>query len=121
MYKKLKEKPWGFYIVLDEGRNFKVKTLAVYPGEKLSEQKHKYRKEYWTVVEGNGLIYREIRPNNLLASAATAGSFVIIEEEQWHSLENVGDDDLVVIEVQLGDYLQEDDIERRADKYGRCD
>ena len=118
---KIEERPWGFFSVLYEGVNFKVKTLIIYPGERLSDQKHKYRKEHWTVVQGSGIVYREHRPHYVLGSAATAGNCVQIEKEQWHSVENVGDDDLIIVEVQIGSYLEEDDIERRADKYGRCD
>ena len=108
------ERPWGWWRSLDfnEG-NFQVKHIFVAPKGKLSLQKHKHRSEIWTVVEGSGFITigETIHP-------AKKGDVFRIEIGEIHRAEG-GEDGMHIIEVQLGDYLGEDDIIRIEDIYGR--
>jgi len=107
--------PWGHWEVLLDTPTYKVKRLTVWPGERLSYQKHFRREEHWTVVQGEALITL-----NDVEKRHVAGEAIDIPHEAWHRLANPGASDLVVIEVQCGDYLGEDDIVRREDNYGRA-
>ncbi len=107
-------KPWGYYTVLDEGNNYKVKKLVVKPGSRLSLQIHRYRSEFWTVAEGNPIIIcgddeKEYK----------VGEHVLIPVGTPHRLINIGDSQATVIEIQNGSYLGEDDIIRLEDDYNR--
>ena len=108
------ERPWGNYQVLDEGPGFKVKRITVHPGRRLSLQRHARREEHWVIVAGTGLATRddetvELGPRDALDIPLGA----------VHRLENPGSEPLVMIEVQHGDYLGEDDIVRIEDDFGR--
>ena len=107
-------RPWGAYTVLLESPQFKIKRIEVSPGEKLSLQRHRKRSEHWVVVQG---VARVTRDDETFDVARDQSTFVPLGA--LHRLENAGTDPLVVIEVQCGDYLGEDDIERVDDKYGR--
>lgn len=107
-------RPWGTYTVLEEGRQYKIKRIEVKPGASLSLQMHHHRSEHWIVVSGmarvmNGDAELLLRPNE--STYIPAG--------HQHRLENPGVLPLVMIEVQSGEYLGEDDIVRFADNYGR--
>lgn len=107
-------RPWGSYTVLEEGSTFKVKRIEVLPGKRLSYQKHAQRAEHWFVVEGTARVTlddREITVN--------AGEAIDIAVGAAHRVENPGDEDLIFIEVQRGNYLGEDDIVRLQDDFGR--
>lgn len=108
------QRPWGFYRVLEDSPGHKVKLIQVHPGKRLSLQRHRRRSEHWTVVEGKGLLTRggEFR-------SVVPGSSVDIDRGMIHRIENMGTVPLVFIEVQRGDYLGEDDIERLEDDFGR--
>ena len=108
------ERPWGRYEVLEERAGFKVKVLEVKPGARLSLQRHARREEHWVVVKGVADIVRGEEELHL-----SQGEHVHIPPETNHRLGNSGDGPLAIIEVQLGDYLGEDDIERFQDDYGR--
>lgn len=108
-------RPWGSYTVLDEGAGFKVKRIEVAPGKRLSLQRHAHRAEHWTVVAGAA----EVTLGDQTHAVATGGS-IQVEVGQWHRAANTGEQPLVFIEVQRGDYLGEDDIERSEDDYGRA-
>jgi mannose-1-phosphate guanylyltransferase/mannose-6-phosphate isomerase len=107
-------RPWGSYESLDDGDRFQVKRLVVKPGQKLSLQKHFHRAEHWVVVQGTAMVHRD-------------GEEVLLRENESvylplgciHRLENPGKIPLVLVEVQSGSYLGEDDIVRFADTYGR--
>lgn len=107
-------RPWGTFTVLDEGRGFKIKRIEVKPGQRLSLQMHHHRSEHWVVVSGT-------------AKVTCGESEVIIYQNQStyvpqghvHRLENPGIIPLVLIEVQNGEYLGEDDIIRFEDDYAR--
>jgi len=108
------QRPWGFYRVLEDSPGHKVKRIQVHPGKRLSLQRHRHRSEHWTVVEGRGLVTRggEFR-------SVGPGSSIDIECGMIHRIENQGLCPLVFIEVQRGDYLGEDDIERLEDDFDR--
>lgn len=107
-------RPWGSYTVLEEGERFKIKRIVVKPGRSLSSQMHYHRNEHWIVVSGTARILLEDEDELLLTNQST-----YIEAGTRHRLENPGITDLVMIEVQSGEYLGEDDIVRFADAYGR--
>ncbi len=108
------ERPWGSYEVLEENNGYKVKRLVVKPGARLSLQRHSRRGEHWVVVEGTADVVcgeRELRLEK--------GEHLHIPPETNHRLGNSTDHALALIEVQLGDYLGEDDIVRLEDDYKR--
>jgi mannose-6-phosphate isomerase len=113
---KLEEdhRPWGYYRVLADEPDHKVKRIVVYPGQRLSLQRHRRRSEHWFFVQGRAVVTRgeEEIP-------VQEGSSVDIPLGSWHRVSNPGKDDAVFIEVQTGDYFGEDDIERAEDDYGR--
>ncbi|HQP48683.1 MAG TPA: phosphomannose isomerase type II C-terminal cupin domain [Spirochaetota bacterium] len=107
-------RPWGFFENLDERDDHKLKRITVYPGKRLSLQRHRRRSEHWYVVQGTGII----RLGNEDV-AVCPGVSVDIQCGVLHRMENTGSQDLIYIEVQTGDYFGEDDIERIEDDYGR--
>lgn len=107
-------RPWGTYEGLDDGEGFLVKRITVNPGASLSLQRHRHRAEHWVVVRGTARITLE----NLVLER-TANQSVYIPIGDRHRLENPGKDLLEIIEVQTGEILSEDDIERFSDNYGR--
>lgn len=108
------ERPWGRYTVLEERPGFKVKVLEVKSGARLSLQRHARRAEHWVVVKGIADIVCGDREAQLLS-----GEHLYIPPETNHRLGNSGDEPLAIVEVQLGDYLGEDDIVRLEDDYQR--
>lgn len=110
------ERPWGSYTVLDDGAaDHKVKRLEVRPGRRLSLQRHARRAEHWFVVRGRALVTRDGE-----TLALGPGQAVDIPLGAAHRVENVGEGDLVLIEVQHGEYFGEDDIVRLEDDFGRA-
>lgn len=107
-------RPWGSYQVIDYGNNFQAKRLVVKPGQKLSLQKHLHRSEHWVVVQGVASVINGDREFLLKQNEST-----YIPIGAVHRLENSGDINLEIIEVQSGDYLGEDDIIRFDDVYNR--
>lgn len=107
-------RPWGAYTVLEEGPHFKIKRIEVKPGASLSLQMHHHRSEHWIVVQGKASVLNDDKEMILNVNEST-----FIPAEHKHRLENVGSEQLVMIEVQTGSYLGEDDIVRFADVYGR--
>lgn len=119
-YKQLTEihttayRPWGHYTVLEEWPRFKMKRIVVKPGKRLSLQKHNHRSEHWVVVSGSAIVtkgkeQRFIKPNES----------IYIPIGEVHRMENQGKIDLVFLEVQVGEYLEEDDIVRIEDDFNR--
>ncbi len=108
-------RPWGYFIVLSDGKDHKVKRIVVYPGKRLSLQRHRYRSEHWHVVKGLALVTR-----NADAFPLREGESVDIPYGAAHRIANPGDDNLVFIEIQRGSYFGEDDIERIEDDFGRA-
>jgi mannose-6-phosphate isomerase len=108
------ERPWGSYTVLAEGETFKVKTIVVHPGQRLSYQTHARRSEHWFVVGGDGVVTLDGNQKDV-----RQGDSVDIPQGTAHRVHNTGRTDLVFVEVQHGDYFGEDDIVRLDDDYGR--
>jgi len=107
-------RPWGTYASLKEEDGYKVKRITVKPGESLSLQYHHQRAEHWVVVRGTALVQVGDAEHKTLP-----GEYRYIPLKEKHRLTNIGEDELVLIEVQCGPYLGEDDIVRLADTYGR--
>ena len=107
-------RPWGRWTVLDSGAGYAVKRIEVVPGGKLSLQRHKWRAEQWIVVAGIATVTRDTEIFDL-----RSGETVHIGLRQVHRVENRGVSDMVFIEVQTGERLEEGDIERLEDVYGR--
>lgn len=107
-------RPWGSYTVLEESKNFKIKRIIVHPGGSLSLQMHHHRSEHWIVVSGMAKV-----TNGDETFFVNTNQSTYIPAGHKHRLENPGVLDLVMIEVQSGEYLGEDDIVRFEDIYGR--
>jgi mannose-1-phosphate guanylyltransferase len=107
-------RPWGTYTVLEEGPRFKIKRIEVKPGGSLSLQMHHHRSEHWIVVSG---MARVVNGDQEIFVATNESTYIPAGHQ--HRLENPGLMDLVMIEVQSGEYLGEDDIVRFQDVYGR--
>ena len=107
------QRPWGFFTVLIEQPGFKVKELVIRPGGKLSLQSHHHRTEHWVIVEGCACVTLGEVQELLSSNQSTC-----ILPNVRHRLENAGTSTLKVIEVQCGNYLGEDDIERHDDSIG---
>jgi mannose-6-phosphate isomerase-like protein (cupin superfamily) len=108
------KRPWGEYSSIDRGDGYQVKHITVKPGGRLSLQRHSKRAEHWVVVGGMAQVTVGESVKTL-----TVNESVFIPLGAKHRLENPGKDILHLIEVQVGSYLGEDDIERFADDYGR--
>ena len=107
-------RPWGTYTILEEGPFYKIKRLELKPHAAISLQKHHHRTEHWVVVNGIATVTKNSETFELSSNQST-----YIEAEMKHRLENNTEESLVIIEVQCGKYLGEDDIVRFDDKYGR--
>ena len=107
-------RPWGWYDSVDGGDHFKVKRLHINSGSKLSLQSHKKRAEHWIVVSGTAVITCAEKIFTLKKNEST---YIPINTK--HRIENYGEENLEIIEVQSGDYFGEDDIVRYNDDYGR--
>lgn len=108
-------RPWGSYSVLQESKRFKIKRIEVKPGASLSLQMHQHRSEHWIVVSGTADVVNGHQQIVLETNQST-----YIPATHKHRLTNAGSGDLVMIEVQSGEYLGEDDIVRFEDNYGRA-
>ncbi len=108
------ERPWGSYTVIDEGEGYLVKTITVKPNQKLSVQRHNHRDEHWIVLEGTAKIIKGDKELTL-----KTGEAIDIAVKEIHSLQNPYKNNLKILEVQKGDLIDENDIERLSDIYGR--
>jgi mannose-1-phosphate guanylyltransferase/mannose-1-phosphate guanylyltransferase/mannose-6-phosphate isomerase len=107
-------RPWGYYESVDSGEGYQVKRLMVKPGESLSLQSHSRRAEHWVVVSGRA---RVTRGEETLELGRNQSTYIPVGAR--HRLENPFEESLLVVEVQSGDYLGEDDIVRYEDRYLR--
>jgi mannose-1-phosphate guanylyltransferase/mannose-6-phosphate isomerase len=108
-------RPWGYYKVLEEEKDtFKIKRITVNQGKRLSYQLHHHRSEHWIVVRGMAKVTVDGEEKFV-----RSGESIFFREGQKHRLENPGKTPLEIIEVQMGQYLEEDDIVRFDDEYGR--
>jgi mannose-6-phosphate isomerase len=108
------ERPWGRYEVLQESAHHKVKCIWVNPGKRLSYQRHQKRAEHWFIVQGTALV--TIDGNERTVGPGETVEFGI---GVLHRLANVGQDEVIFVEVQTGSYFGEDDIERIEDDFNR--
>jgi len=108
------ERPWGSWRVIEQGEGYKVKRIAVHPHHRLSYQTHNHRSEHWVVVRGIATCVVEGE-----TVVVRAGESVDVGVHHAHRIANEHDTELVIIEVQRGPYLGEDDIVRLQDDYGR--
>ena len=107
-------RPWGNYTNLHEDNGFKIKRIEVSPGASLSLQSHQHRSEHWVVVKGTATVVNGEQELTLQENQST-----YIPAGARHRLSNLGTESLIIIEVQCGSYLGEDDITRYEDMYGR--
>ena len=107
-------RPWGEYLLISEGDGWQVKIITVYPEASLSLQMHKFRTEHWIIVSGKALVEVDEDKKLLKKNEST-----YIPLGSKHRLSNPGSEPLILIEVQSGSYLGEDDIYRFEDNYGR--
>jgi mannose-1-phosphate guanylyltransferase/mannose-6-phosphate isomerase len=109
------QRPWGSFTVLEDGPGFKIKRIEVRPGGRLSMQRHERRSEHWVVIGGTATVTCDGR-----VSTCSVNESTFIPIGSIHRLENKGDVPLNIIEVQVGTYVGEDDIQRFEDQYGRA-
>jgi mannose-1-phosphate guanylyltransferase/mannose-6-phosphate isomerase len=107
-------RPWGTYATLKEDGGFKIKLISVKPGESLSLQYHHQRAEHWVVVQGQALVQV-----GDVEHRTGPGQYRYIPAREKHRLSNISTEELLLVEVQCGSYLGEDDIVRLVDSYGR--
>ncbi|MDD3012428.1 MAG: glycosyltransferase [Candidatus Gastranaerophilales bacterium] len=110
------KRPWGYYEVLSDKPDHKVKRIVVFPQGELSLQRHKRRSEHWQIITGEAVVTLENEKIPLIA-----GQSIDIPQRAKHRIKNIGDKNMAFIEIQRGDYFGEDDIERFEDKYGRTE
>lgn len=109
-------RPWGFYTVLSDEPDHKVKRIVVYPDKRLSLQRHRHRSEHWHIINGKALFTLDDKQIPL-----KKGMSVDIPAGAAHRIKNTGMENLTFIEIQQGDYFGEDDIERLEDDFGRVE
>ncbi|MFH1117923.1 MAG: glycosyltransferase [Pseudomonadota bacterium] len=114
MNKREDHRPWGYYEVLSDRVDHKVKRIVVFPGRRLSLQRHRRRAERWTIISGSPMVTRFDEEIHLVP-----GQSIEIPQGAGHRMYNPGESPVVFIEVQVGDYFGEDDIERIEDDFGR--
>lgn len=111
---RLEQRPWGLYVTLYANRQYKIKQLHIDPGQMISLQSHNHRNEHWIVIAGQG----EVTLGGRVWNVAVDDKIYIPAGEK-HRLANNSDKELLIVEVQTGDYFGEDDIVRYDDKYDR--
>ena len=107
-------RPWGYYTILANKEDHKVKRIVVNPNKRLSLQSHQKRNEHWFIISGEALVCLGYSTICLIA-----GEAVDIPVGTLHRIENIGSTELIFIEIQTGNYFGEDDIERFEDDFGR--
>ena len=110
----LVERPWGTFEGVARGEGYQVKRIEVHPGRRLSLQRHAHRAEHWVVVQGHALVTCDNQQVE-----RKADEWIYIPLGAVHRLENIGDELLLLVEVQIGARIDEDDIERLEDDFGR--
>lgn len=107
-------RPWGRWVVLDKAPQLVVKKLTVEPGKRISLQRHRFRTERWLVTQGEVAVQKGEECLTL-----RAGEGIMIPQNCPHRLSNESAEPVCVLEIQFGDLLSEDDIERLEDDFGR--
>ncbi len=111
---KIYERPWGYYRTIEQKRNYQIKFISVKPRKRLSLQYHFKRDEHWTIIKGTGIV----QINDKSIELGVNGT-IFIPKESKHRITNNTDEYVDFIEIQIGDYLCEDDIVRVEDDFGR--
>ena len=113
----METRPWGYYEVLKQGKKFWIKTLTINPGARLSLQSHKNRDEVWTVIQGKAVVDIYKSGNTVILDKSDT---IFVGRETKHRIWNDSSDEhLIICEVALGN-LDENDICRYEDDYGRA-
>jgi mannose-1-phosphate guanylyltransferase/mannose-6-phosphate isomerase len=112
-------RPWGAYTELEKDERYKIKRIAVNPGEALSLQMHHHRSEHWVVVKGTAKVVLENKSGNLDEFFVHENESIYVPKTKKHRLINEGKIPLEIIEIQVGEYVGEDDIVRFEDRYER--
>jgi mannose-1-phosphate guanylyltransferase/mannose-6-phosphate isomerase len=113
-------RPWGSYTELEEGERYRIKRIVVNPGESLSMQMHHHRSEHWVVVRGTAkVILEDIYGKERKEYYIHENESIYVPKSTKHRLSNPGKIPLEIIEIQVGEYVKEDDIIRFEDNYGR--
>ena len=107
-------RPWGSFHIIAKGTGYQIKEMNIKPGKKQSLQRHKNRSEYWQVIDGSGMVYLEDSKFKL-----EKNDNIFIPQGDLHRLENIGNNLLTLVEIQIGEKISEDDIERIEDDFGR--
>ena len=110
----VEKRPWGNYHIIAKNTGYQIKEIKVFKNSKLSLQKHNNRSEFWQIVKGESKIIIEDDEYFLKEK-----EHIYIPKETVHRIENIGNEELIFIEIQLGEDLQESDIIRIEDDYGR--
>lgn len=108
------ERPWGTYRTIEQRDNYQLKHIVVKPGKRLSLQYHHHRDEHWTVIKGKGTVQLNEASIDLELNGR-----VFIPKLSKHRMSNNTEEDVEFLEIQIGDYLGEDDIVRVEDDFGR--
>ena len=106
---------WGEFEVLRDGTHFKSKIIKVDPGQRISYQSHDRRSEHWILIKGKAEVTLDDK-----ISALTSGEHIFIPQGSKHRISNNSSEPVEFIEIQVGEYFGEDDIQRYSDDYGRC-
>ena len=113
-------RPWGSFYSLEKKEGYQVKQLLIKPDSRTSLQYHDHRDEVWVVVKGYGLAWHTGSSGDIVKETIGTGDSIKVKSGFPHTIENTSQDrDLVIIEVQLGEPIEEEDIIRIADDYGR--
>tara|TARA_B100000965_G_scaffold10121_1_gene7854 strand:+ start:51 stop:833 length:783 start_codon:yes stop_codon:yes gene_type:complete len=107
-------RPWGSFHIIAKGTGYQIKEMNIKSGKKQSLQRHKNRSEYWQVIDGSGMVYLEDSKFKL-----EKNDNIFIPQGDLHRLENIGKGLLTLVEIQIGEKISEDDIERLEDDFGR--
>ena len=107
-------RPWGSFQIIAKGQGYQIKEITINPGKKQSLQRHKRRSEYWQIIDGSGMVYLEDSKCKL-----EKNDNIFIPQGDLHRLENIGENLLTLVEIQIGEKISEDDIERLEDDFGR--
>ena len=108
------ERPWGTYRTIEQKDNYQLKHIVVKPGKRLSLQYHHSRDEHWTVIKGKGTVQLDE-----ISSDLELNGRIFIPKLAKHRMSNHTEEDVEFLEIQIGDYLGEDDIVRVEDDFGR--
>jgi len=106
--------PQGFYEILSDAPDHKLKRITVYPGKRLSCQRHFRQSKHWYIISGKAVVTKNSKDIELTSAQA-----IDLPVRTWYRIQNRGSVNMVFIEIQTGDYFKEDDIESSEDNYGR--